>query len=937
MRRLETERFVIYYPAHQRAVVDRFLVRAERCAQILREHSVIHSRDRKFVVLMPDSPFNNAFVAPEALGYEDVSVIPTHSTLDFTTLFGLAPDPGLIGCHELVHYVHAQQTAGFWGTYNSLFGHAYTPQLGYDPWVFEGLATYYEAKLTGTGRPLWPIFTGMFAAAYAGTSVDGGDLSAFARLAPTGHHYLVGSMFFRFLGERYGERPMWNTIAANGRSFTGWFFTGTFTAGFGVSLGQLLDEFGAWVSRTFPVRRPPANQRALARLGNDARYARGRDGTEAWIAEDLDVPPRLTVRDASGAVLVETPLVEVVPPRTLVQGNPLLVSGLSITSDGGEVWLTVNDAGAVWQTPRTLRWRRGERGLEEVSRTLGPGATIDPAGRTYYYCWVDGDRWSLASYDVASGRARTLVDMKPGTFVLGAQISADGARLAASVWDGSAFVIWVIDAKTGAILERTTGNGAPVFDGSFTSDGRLVHLGVVDGRFQIFVGGVRASDAPYATLAPREAGGTIRFLDREGWSWDLAEIPLPPAPAPAETAVATALPASAPPPVFVTQQPPTIATVQSDRDYSAFDHFFYPQLRSPTLAFGGGVPHLGIALSGADRLALHRWALAGYVQPAVGDVGTKAHYGAYAGYLNNMLAPVSILAEGTFLDWAAPIATDDPDVTITEERETRDASVAIAYTYRETLTALVGGQYTSDYYQIDTAPGDRVWLGGPQASLSWYSLEPTRYTGPRRALFVSGELGYYPTELSSFQGHITDLGGTLGGTVPVPFTRRHTLTGYVRGRALVARDDTNLLQVGGDSALGRVWNRSSISTMPPTFDTSRFPPNLSFVEPLRGYEDYAITTDQVTLGEVAWKYPFIIDQGLASTWFFPATYLRQLDIELFAAGAIDDAREAHYAVGTAATLHLQFLRVPLVVSYQIARRLVDDEALTQFVGVGPDL
>jgi hypothetical protein len=41
--------------------------------------------------------------------------------------------------------VHVQQTAGFWGTWNSLFGHLYTPQIGYDPWFFEGLATHYEA------------------------------------------------------------------------------------------------------------------------------------------------------------------------------------------------------------------------------------------------------------------------------------------------------------------------------------------------------------------------------------------------------------------------------------------------------------------------------------------------------------------------------------------------------------------------------------------------------------------------------------------------------------------------------------------------------------------------------------------------------------------------------------------------------------------------
>jgi hypothetical protein len=276
-------------------------------------------------------------------------------------------------------------------------------------------------------------------------------------------------------------------------------------------------------------------------------------------------------------------------------------------------------------------------------------------------------------------------------------------------------------------------------------------------------------------------------------------------------------------------------------------------------------------------------------------------------------------------------------MTFDVERATRDASASVAYAWRETLSTSVGGAYTSDYFQREGDPGSRVWVGGPHATLAWSSAEATRYTGLRRALIVTGETAFYPHQLSSFAGNITDLGGTLGGTLPLPIGRRHTIRAFVRGRALVARDDTNLLQLGGDSGLGLLWNRSSDSMTPPIFDDSRFPPNLRFVEPLRGYEDYAITTDHATLGEVAWKYPLIIDQGIVSTWFLPATYLRTLDLELFAAGALDDQREPHYAVGFATTLHLQFLRIPLTITYQIARRLVDDEALTQLVGVGPDL
>ena len=322
----------------------------------------------------------------------------------------------------------------------------------------------------------------MFAAGYAGHHVNGGDLSALGRRPPVGHHYLVGTMFVRFLTERYGEQPLWVAIGAEARALTGWFVTGTFKSGFGVSFGELLDQFAAWCARRFPVRARPAGQRTITALGSDARYARGRDGTEAWVAQDVDLPPRLVVRDPSGARLAELGLVGVVPPRTLVQADPLLVSGLSVTADGREVWLTIIDLGTTYQVPRLLRWRRGESKLTEVSHVLGPGATIDPTGAVYYYCDVDGDRWSLAAWDVRHGTRRTLLDAAPGTYVVGAQISADGRRLVANVWDGGGFVAWVLDAATGVRLAELRGAGTPVWDASFTDDPPRAGRSVPDRR-----------------------------------------------------------------------------------------------------------------------------------------------------------------------------------------------------------------------------------------------------------------------------------------------------------------------------------------------------------------------------------------------------------------------------------------------------------------------
>jgi hypothetical protein len=950
MRRLETPRFIIYYAAARGAEVERFVVRADRCAELLRSDAVIRDGEwaEKMVILMPDVAYNNALVLPELAGYEEVAIIPLHSTADFATEFGLPPDPGFVACHELVHYVHHQQVAGFWRVANAAFGHIYEPQQGYDPWFAEGLATHYEAELSpGVGRPRWPIFTGMFAAAFAHARITGGDMSALARLAPMGNHYLVGSMFMRFLTETYGDRALWRAIAAQAHALTGWFFTSTFDVGFGKSFGRLLDEFDAWTHATFPARERGLAQRRLRILGNDARYARGRDGTEAWVADDVDLPPHLVVRDARGAVRADIALEDVIPPRTLVQAQPLLVSGLSITADGQEVWLTVIDQGPTFETPRTLRWRRTDGRVREVAHDLGPGLTIDPRGQTYYYAWVDGDAWSLAAYDTRTGARSIIVESLPGRYVLAAQASADGAHVVADVWNGHAFVAEVVDVATGVVLRELGGRPeSPIWDASFTTDGRVMYLGEVAGRFQVFVDGVQVSDAPYAALGPREALGTIRFMDREGWYWELAELGLPP-PIAATTGAspATITDADDAGRGLTETTPPSLtpaSAIVSDRPFSKFDHLLFPQLRAPTVVVDSAEtsPHVGFVFGGGDRLGIQRYSVAGFVQPPLGGV-TRAHYGADVAYLCNAFAPVQLYADANFYDWGDRTAATSGTTTqtVADERRTRDAIVALSNTYRGTLVTSLGALYTDDSTTVPSlAYAHRTHAGGPQLALQWESAETTRYTAERRALIVDASAAFYPRATTTFTGDITDVGGTLGAFLPLPVGRRHRLYIDVRGRALLSPQETGLLQLGGlpSPAFYTAYARSSTGA-PPQFDDSRFPPNLTFVEVLRGYEDYAITTDRAALADVAWRYPWIIDRGVAATArLLPASFLREVDLELFGAGAVDSAGATHAAAGGAVTLRLEALRIPLVLTYQLARRFADDRAITQLFGVGPD-
>mgnify|MGYP003817116825 CR=1 FL=1 len=980
MNRMETNQFIIYYPRQRQDQVVRFAARAEMCGTALKQQAVVRNAwwSQKMIITMPEVAFNNAFVAPQVAGFEDVAVVPTFNTLDFTTEFGLPPDPGYVACHEIVHYVHGKQIAGFWSALNHAFGNLFTPQLGFDSWFFEGLATHYEAALQpGVGRPRWPVFTGMFAAAFASEGFGGGDLSENGRKSHLGHNYLFGTMFVDFLASKYGERPLWVTIGAQARSITGLISADSFKDGFAKSLGTLTDEFATWAREKYPVRHRPTTQRKVATVGNTARYARGRDGTEAWIASDVDAPVRLTVRDPDGRILAERNLVEVLPPRKLAVAAPLLSSGLSVTDDGSAVYFTAVDSDDIRFTTRLMRWQRSDGSLHEVTHGLGPGGAIDGAGRRYFYLAVDGDRWSLGAYDLTTKTSRVLHEMKPGTFALTAQPSADGAHVVASVWNGATFVLWVINATTGAV-EHVIDDGSAVYDGSFLADGRLLHLGVVDGRFQLVVrdGDGRnpqvVSDVPYGALAPRAAGPTIRMLNREGWTWTVDEVPLPaprpvpeaaavpvadtplPAPRPVPEAAAvtvadTPVPAAADSvvpatPAAVTDEPVALppATIVSDQPFSVWDRFFVPQLHSISTA-GNGM--FGAVVAGGDRLGLQRWSITGLWQPKTG-AATRQHFGGQVAYLNTMLAPWTMLASGTVLSWARSVSTasdtnpNSPDYL--EENRQRDGSFVIGRSWRNAWSVALGGIYSYEYFDARNpaifTPPETLELGGAEVTASYAAFESTAYTGARRGVLTSASVGFYPTQMSTLASNATDASLTIGGAVPLPFGRRHVISAIATGRVALA-GDANLLQLGGVYGGSSLWSHANKEAPTAVTAIAATPGVFRFANGLRGYEDRSFAAEKLLTAELEWRYPLIIDRGIAATlWFLPASFLRQLDLIAFASlGAhqahADGSASIHGAVGGGAALEFALFRVPLTIEYQLARRVRDDRAITQFVGL----
>ena len=969
MRRLETPNLDVYYPAERHDEAVRFAQHVEGCARQLEARPLVHNgfASRKLTLILPELTFNNAFTSAMSLGYEPLAVVPTYQTIDaFSLEMGLPSDAGTIACHEITHYVHFNQVAGFAWFVNSAFGEEYTPQLGFDGWFDEGLAVYYETTLQpGVGRLAWPFWHGAFAAGVAGRRLQGGDLSEFNRDFFLGNHYLVGSHFIRFLAERYGEWRLWKTIEVQAHSvlFPIWLNI-RFRDAYGKTLEALYAEFADDVARRYPSTARPPEQRTIEAVGTAARYGRAADGSEALLIDGHDTPSRLVVRGPDGRVRLERALTDVVPPRTLV-GSAADSSGPpSFTADGRYVYFTTVDPGVTFAKNRLIRVDLTTGDLEIVASDLyGGGGSISPDGSTYAFARADGDRHHLALFDVASGTTRVLSAMPAGGFVSIPRYAPDGRRIVATVFDGRAFSIRVFDAQGGQVLAQITDGRSAVHDAAWADATHVVYLRADDREagFQVYLADLasgqsrQVTHAPYLAFEPQVAGGTLRFLNRDGWRWTLDEQPvslapipaLPPPPAPAS--VPAPAPTPAPPPLpgatpWWPVWPAPLDTrpveVLSDGPYSQQDHLLSLQTHGISAATAGrnGV-FAGVLLGGSDRLQFHRWVMELLLQLA----SDKGGYGTALAYANEQFAPFTINGQLMALDyhdtWPTPGPLMSPAPRLPGPfvlaKSLFEAKLAVSRSFYG-APAQVGMSAVDDDQPGDpTLPVRRREVAGPFVSATYAGIESTPYSGLRRALILAPSLYMFPGAWNSAHATLTDARLGTEVVVPLPLSRRHTLKIDLVGRDLAGLPaGERWLQVGGGITALSV-SRHPDQPVPPEVTIDALP-GVQFLEPLRGYEDYPIATDRIFVAQAAYRYPLIIDRGTASSlWVLPSSFLRQIDFELFGSAATDaHGGPAHAAGGTALTLELAVWHIPLNLTYQLARRVEDDRALVQIVALG---
>ena len=391
-RTLSTAHFRIHFHQGEDQLAARLAVIAERTWQAMKHALGRTPPPLTDVVLVDQADLPNGYATPLPR-----NTVVIHAVWPAGSSF-LKTDDWLELCftHEFTHIVHLDRSEGWARVVRGVFGRPLIafPNLFLPQWQIEGLATYEESLMTGTGRLQAGNFraiVGEAARARTPEPIDrvNGGLTDW----PGGQAaYAYGLAFHAYLADRYGTETLAALSDATARRFP-FFAYRAFPLVYGKSLSALWREFEQTV--------PTASTAGVA--ANDAE--------------------RLTHQ----GFVVAGP--RFVPPRC--------AASATFTSCAEELWYSASDA---HRLPALHRIRTDGSEPDRVA-TRYLGSTIGPGRETIYFTQQDlrrntamyGDLYAL---DRATGHIRRLttdarlgdLDLSPDAQTIAAVRNRPGQR-----------------------------------------------------------------------------------------------------------------------------------------------------------------------------------------------------------------------------------------------------------------------------------------------------------------------------------------------------------------------------------------------------------------------------------------------------------------------------------------------------------------------------
>ena len=328
-RTLETKHFRIHFTPPLEQEARRAAVNAERAYAAL-STELVPPRGTIDLVVSDNVDYVNGYATPFP---SNRIVVFTHPPSNASGLRSYDDWNSLVITHELTHIFHLDRARGIWRVGQAIFGR--NPLLfpnAYEPsWVVEGLAVYFESRLTGYGRLESSEHSMMARAAALGNRVPTlQELSPGTSRFPGGQVvYVYGSLLFDYLSRTRGPGSIRDFVERGSRTPLPFFLTPISRGAFGMSFqtawrqwrDSLVREMGA-PREVMPGWRPITSagrvalfprwlgDTSLVYAGDKGRevpaaYRVSLSGRERRIGRRNGVSPNVTLPD--GAILFSQP------------------------------------------------------------------------------------------------------------------------------------------------------------------------------------------------------------------------------------------------------------------------------------------------------------------------------------------------------------------------------------------------------------------------------------------------------------------------------------------------------------------------------------------------------------------------------------------------------------------------------------------------------
>jgi hypothetical protein len=584
---------------------------------------------------------------------------------------------GIVVTHELTHIFHLDRVRGFWAAAQGVFGRApfLFPNMYGPSWLTEGLAVYYESRLTPGGR-LNDAEERMVARAAA---VEGrlprlNELSLGTPRFPGGQGaYAYGSLFVDYLARTRGDTAVRAFVERQSAQLDPLWLNRSAEQGFGISFSKAFEEWRDSVTKSVSHPRVPLD--GWRELTSHGYYAM----SPRWLDDTTIVYTGTDGRETLAAYSVTTSRVRTrLGRRTGLGANVPLANGELLYAE------------LEFTGPSELRSDLYRSTTSGVVRLTRDARLVQPDARrdgTIVAVRLEPARTSLVLLNPDGTNARDLRTAGPDETWSEPRWSPDGREIAVvHRAHGGVFFLEVIDTVRGRAPGFIVASSSRVLSSpTWTPDSRrIVYVHEDSGRYELALGVVRASDSTYAMqrsfdppLTSPELAPDGRLLAAVTLRADGYHVGVAPSP----------LRATAGRPGFSIEgivMPPDTQFLAGSayRPYSAWPsilpRYWFPIIESSPASTG---LRLGAQTSGADVLRRHLYD-AYLAVPTTGRFAVGGLFYRYAG-LRRPLVDVSL-----WQDWTSfAIVNDRNGVEVGDLlKRTQDASLAATFVHPRVRT-----------------------------------------------------------------------------------------------------------------------------------------------------------------------------------------------------------------------------------------------------------